>query len=66
MKTTMLEYLKVILRKVSFDKRLFRKEYRKSLRMLGADDARALRQWIRMERMQKMEPAPLPIKNPNY
>lgn len=50
MKTSMLEYLKLILKKVSFDKSLFKKEYRKSLRMLGTDDAQALRQWIRIER----------------
>lgn len=47
MKTSMLEYVKTILRKVSFDRKLFRKEYRKSLLWLSGNDARELKQWLR-------------------
>jgi len=47
MKSSMLSYVKVILEKVSFDRRLFRKEYKKSLRWLSRDEAGALRQWVR-------------------
>ncbi|MFA0963456.1 hypothetical protein AB9P05_16750 [Roseivirga sp. BDSF3-8] len=47
MKTSMLEYCKLILSKVCFDKRLFWKEYRKSHRFLGDQDASILREWVR-------------------
>ncbi len=47
MKTSMLEYFKIILDKVSFDKKLFRKEYRKSLSSLTKDEANQLKNWIR-------------------
>lgn len=42
----MLEYHKLILEKVSFDKYLFWKEYRKSLRNLPETDAHALKVWL--------------------
>ncbi len=44
-----LEYSKLILEKVSFDKRLFRKEYKKFCRMLrtSAEDLAELRKWVR-------------------
>ena len=48
--SNMFNYCKVILGKVSFDGRLFRKEYRKSLRLLNDDEAKALRSWVRHHR----------------
>lgn len=43
----MLDYGKLILSKVSFDKKLFRKEYRKALAHLNESDAQSLRHWVR-------------------
>jgi hypothetical protein len=51
MKTTMLEYFKIILDKVSFDRKLFRKEYRKSLSSLTRDEANQLKNWLRQQRL---------------
>ena len=48
--SNMFNYCKVILGKVSFDGRLFRKEYRKSLRLLNDDEAKALKNWVRNQR----------------
>ncbi len=47
----MLEYVKTILKKVSFDKRLFRKEYKKSLSWLTSHEVSELRNWIRQQRL---------------
>lgn len=47
MKTTMLEYYKLILKKVSFYPRLFRKEYKKALLYLTEDESRQLKGWLR-------------------
>ncbi len=41
----MLEYVKTILTKVSFDTALFEKELRKGLRLLIRDEIRELRRW---------------------
>jgi hypothetical protein len=41
-----LEYCQLILRKVSFDRKLFNKEYRKAVRLLSNDQQRALEEWI--------------------
>ena len=41
----MLEYVKTILIKVSFDKRLFEKELNKALNSLIADEVEELRRW---------------------
>jgi hypothetical protein len=46
-KTSMLEYCKLILTKISFNKFLFLKEYRKSRKILSRSEARELRQWVR-------------------
>ena len=48
-KRSMLEYSKIILAKISFDKTLFRKEYRKAFRYLDRNDRSELRQWVRAE-----------------
>lgn len=47
MKTSMFEYVKLILAKVCFNKRIFRKEYRKSLQVLSAEERRELKLWLR-------------------
>lgn len=47
MKTSMLEYVKTVLNKVSFDKRLFRKEYKKSHNWLTTGEIHELRAWLR-------------------
>ncbi|RNI25855.1 hypothetical protein [Rufibacter latericius] len=41
----MLEYVKLILDKVSFDSSLFEKELRKSMRMLIHNEVETLREW---------------------
>ncbi|NDK57671.1 hypothetical protein [Pontibacter fetidus] len=41
----MLEYVKTILLKVSFDKMLFEKELRKAFKVLVADELQQLKQW---------------------
>ncbi len=42
---SMLEYVKMILRKVSFDRSLFEKELRKALVGLAGQEVEALRVW---------------------
>ncbi len=46
-KLSMLDYCKKILRCVSFDRRLFKKEYRKSILWLNPIEIKQLKQWIR-------------------
>jgi hypothetical protein len=46
-KQSMLEYCKIILAKISFDKRLFRKEYRKTFSYLEPSEQGELKKWIR-------------------
>jgi hypothetical protein len=41
----MLNYVKTVLTKVSFDSRLFEKELRKAIEMLMGDEIRELKQW---------------------
>ena len=48
-KLSMLEYSKIILSKISFDRRLFIKEYKKAFRYLDNHERNALRQWVRAE-----------------
>lgn len=43
----MLEYVKTILVKVSFDRKLLKKEYKKSFRWLNQDELNELRGWLR-------------------
>lgn len=42
---SMLEYIKTILQKVSFDKALFEKELAKAIRMLVPDEVKQLKRW---------------------
>lgn len=48
MKTTLLEYSKVILEKVSFDTGLFQKELNKALKQLVESDASELARWAQL------------------
>lgn len=41
----MLEYIKTILVKVSFDKMLFEKELRKAFKVLATEELQQLKQW---------------------
>lgn len=49
MKMTMLNYSKLILRKVSFDKRLFWKEYKKMCKSLTMEELMDLRNWVNLQ-----------------
>ena len=46
-KTTMLEYSKIILERVSFNRKLFLKEYRKLSKQLPDDETTELRTWVK-------------------
>lgn len=46
-KKSMLGYCKLILEKMRFSKKLFLKEYRKSLHYLTADEQVELKRWVR-------------------
>jgi hypothetical protein len=46
-KKSMLEYWKILLGKIRFYKKLFRKEYRKSFRYLKPDEQFQLKEWLR-------------------
>lgn len=46
-KQSMLTYCKIVLRKMSFSKKLFLKEYRKSLSWLNPEERKELREWVR-------------------
>jgi len=47
MNTSFLDYYKMILEKVSFDKALFMKEYRKALRGLPPEETYKLNAWVK-------------------
>ena len=47
MKTTFLDYYKMILEKVSFDYRLLQKEYQKALAVLEQKEAKLLNVWLK-------------------
>jgi hypothetical protein len=46
-KNSMLAYCKLILQKMSFSKKLFLKEYRKSFSYLSEEEKNELRKWVR-------------------
>jgi hypothetical protein len=46
---TMLEYIKMILRKVSFDTMLFEKELKKALKTLSMNEIKTLKEWCYQE-----------------
>jgi hypothetical protein len=43
----MLEYCKLVLEKISFSRRLFRREYRKTFRYLEPQEHFELKRWLR-------------------
>jgi hypothetical protein len=47
MKTSMLEYFKIILLKVHFSRKIFLKEYRKAIICLPKPEALHLKHWIK-------------------
>jgi hypothetical protein len=47
MKTTMFDYCKTVLLKVSFCRKLFRKEYRKARKILTDHEFIELKKWIK-------------------
>jgi hypothetical protein len=49
MKTSFLDYYKLILQKVSFDPVLLKKEYRKAVQRLRPEEADQLRRWLRQK-----------------
>jgi hypothetical protein len=51
----MLEYTKLILQKVSFDKKLFEKELSKSIQWLDNEEAHALKEWLMKKFSQEYE-----------
>lgn len=46
---SMLEYIKTILQKVSFDKALFEKELAKAIQLLVPDEVKQLKRWCYAE-----------------
>lgn len=44
-KMNMFEYAKTILKKVSFDKGIFQREYKKFIRMLSDNESKKLQEW---------------------
>ncbi len=53
MKTSFLEYYKMILQKVSFDKKLLAKEYLKAKRTLTKCENKRLDEWLIQKRVVK-------------
>jgi hypothetical protein len=52
MKKTILEYTKMILSKVSFDKQLLKKEYKKAIKSLNISDKIELNSWMKSQELQ--------------
>jgi hypothetical protein len=46
-KVSMLEYCKIILEKLSFNRTLFHKEYKKSFRYLQPEERVEFKRWVR-------------------
>lgn len=57
MKTTYLDYYKMILEKVSFDSDLFRKEYQKALRTLPSHEVSELTRWLHAKGLMTAYPS---------
>ena len=57
MRNSYLEYYQLILQKVSFDRRLFHKEYRKAIRTLSHGERNLLDHWIQSMGFGHMIPA---------
>lgn len=59
MKKSMLEYTKIILKKVSFDKKLLIKEYKKARTYLQPQEVQMLRIWFRTNLFIKQSKHPI-------
>ena len=46
--SSMLKYCKVVLDRISFDRKLLIKEYRKSLKWLSREESTVLKAWMRI------------------
>ncbi|AYB32865.1 hypothetical protein [Chryseolinea soli] len=53
LKKSMLEYCKIILEKMSFSRRLFRKEYKKTFAYLAPAEHEELKRWLRASGKQE-------------
>jgi hypothetical protein len=53
-KKSMLEYCKIIMAKMKFNRRLFRKEYRKTFHYLEPTERVELKQWLRQMDVERM------------
>lgn len=51
MKTSFLDYYKIILCKVSFDPKLLKKEYTKAIKMLNPPEVKELDRWCQQNRL---------------
>jgi len=56
--TSMLEYCKIILEKMSFSRKLFMKEYKKTFRYLAPAEHHELKRWLRERLKQGMMSLP--------
>ena len=54
MTTSFLDYYKMILDKVSFDPKLFSKEYKKATRSLPSHEVNDLNSWLRTKGLQSI------------
>jgi hypothetical protein len=67
MKMSFLNYYKVVLEKVSFDHRLFAKEYEKALRSLNPDEIKELQNWLDYHGLREVRRSKasevIPVKN---
>lgn len=52
MKTSFLDYYKLILKKVSFDSGLLAKEYQKAVKALQPDEVEEFQQWLENSNLQ--------------
>lgn len=56
MRMTLLAYYKLVLRKVSFEPKLFFKEYKKAIKVLPASEIDDLDEWLKQEKFWNKEP----------
>lgn len=62
MRTSFLDYYKVVLSKVSFDQSLLNKEYCKALQMLSEPEAKELSDWMSAMKLDVFQQQ-MPAKN---
>ena len=52
MKTSFLAYYKTILTKVSFDRQLLKKEYKKALGAIRSEEVNEFKNWLRQNKLK--------------